>query len=112
VEEAQAAGIDAFEVTEDFATTSRGQTIEPIRPSRSAILEGTPGHLTAVVDRERGILAGAFAACPAAGELIHEAVLAMKLAAPVCMIADAIHAFPTGARAFGNLMAEAAKQLK
>jgi hypothetical protein len=58
------------------------------------------------------ILAGAFAACPAAGELIHEAVLAMKLAAPVCMIADAIHAFPTGARAFGNLMAEAAKQLK
>lgn len=111
LEEVQAAGIDAFEVTQDFSTTSRGYTIEPIRPSRSAILEGTRGHLTAVVDRERGILAGAFAACPAAGELIHEAVLAMKLAIPVAVLADTIHAFPTGARDFGNLMAQAVKQL-
>jgi pyruvate/2-oxoglutarate dehydrogenase complex dihydrolipoamide dehydrogenase (E3) component len=111
LDEAQAAGIDAFEVTQDFSTTSRGYTIEPIRPSRRAILEGTRGHLTAVVDRERGILAGAFAACPAAGELIHEAVLAMKLAVPVAVLADTIHAFPTGARDFGNLMAQAAKRL-
>jgi len=112
LEEARSAGIDAFEVTGDFAATSRGQTIEPIRRSAKAILEGTRGHLTAVIDRERGVLAGAFAACPAAGELIHEAVLAMKLSAPVSVIADTIHAFPTGARAFGNLMAEAAKKLQ
>ncbi|CAN5881774.1 NAD(P)/FAD-dependent oxidoreductase [soil metagenome] len=112
LQEAQAAGVDAFEVTQDFAATSRGQTIEPIRRSADAILEGTRGHLTAVIDRERGVLAGAFAACPAAGELIHEAVLAMRLSAPVAVLADTIHAFPTGARAFGNLMAEAAKQLQ
>ncbi len=111
-EEAQEAGIDAFEVTQNFAGTSRGQTIEPIRRSDAAILEGTRGHLTAVIDRERGVLAGAFAACPAAGELIHEAVLAIKLSAPVTVLADTIHAFPTGARAFGNLMAEAARKVK
>ena len=112
VEEAQAEGIDAFEVTEDFAHTSRGQSIEPIGPSDLPILEGTGGHLTAVVDRSRGVLVGAFAACPGATELIHEAVLALKLSAPVESLADTIHAFPTAARAFGNLMAEAANQLR
>ena len=37
----------------DFAKTGKGQTIE-----------GSRGHLTVVVDRERGVLVGAFAACP------------------------------------------------
>lgn len=100
-------GLDAFEVTVDFATTARGFTIEPRRRSNGAILEGSPGHISAVVDRERRILVGAFAACPGAGELIHEPVLAIKARVPVNVLADTIHAFPTAARAFGNLMAEA-----
>jgi pyruvate/2-oxoglutarate dehydrogenase complex dihydrolipoamide dehydrogenase (E3) component len=100
VEEARAAGIDAFEVSQDFAKTSRGVT-----------LEATRGHLTVVVDRGRRVLAGAFAACPAAAELIHEATLAIKLAVPVDVLADTIHAFPTAARAFGSLVADAASQL-
>jgi dihydrolipoamide dehydrogenase len=111
LEEAQAAGIDAFEVVQDFSVTARGYTLEPHRRSDGPILEGSPGHLTAVVDRGRGVLVGAFAACPGAAELIHEAVLAVKAAIPVAVLADTIHAFPTGSRAFGNLMAEAAKQL-
>ncbi len=100
LDEAWAQGIDAFEVTEDFAKTARGYTIE-----------GAIGHVTAVIDRERGTLLGAFAACPGASEIIHEAVLAMKLRVPVAVLADTIHAFPTAARVFGNLMADAAKQL-
>jgi pyruvate/2-oxoglutarate dehydrogenase complex dihydrolipoamide dehydrogenase (E3) component len=100
-------GIDAFEVTVDFATTARGFTIEPRRRSEEAILEGSAGHITAVVDRERRVLVGAFAACPGAGELIHEPALAIKGGVPVDVLADTIHAFPTAARAFGNLMAEA-----
>lgn len=100
VGEAQGKGIDAFEVTQDFSTTARGYTIE-----------GSRGHVSAVIDRERGTLVGAFAACPGASELIHEAVLAMKHAIPVASLADTIHAFPTGARVFGNLMADALKQL-
>ena len=78
---------------------------------REAILEGSPGHITAVVDRGRGVLVGAFAACPGASELIHEPVLAIKQAIPVAVLADAMHAFPTGARVFGNLMAEARDKL-
>jgi dihydrolipoamide dehydrogenase len=99
-DEAREKGIDAFEVTQDFTATARGQTIE-----------GSVGHVTAVVDRERKTLVGAFAACPGASELIHEAVLAIKQKIPVTSLADTIHAFPTGARVFGNLMADAAKRL-
>lgn len=100
VEEAQAKGLDVFEVTQDYAATARGQTIE-----------GSRGHVTAVIDKERRILVGAFAACPGASELIHEAVLAIKQSIPIAVLADVIHAFPTGARAFGNLMLDAMKQL-
>jgi len=100
VPEAQAAGIDAFEVTQDFAVTARGYTIE-----------GSHGHITAVVDRERKVLAGAFAACPGAAELIHEAVLAIKVGVPLDVLADTIHGFPTASRVFGNVVADALKEL-
>jgi mercuric reductase len=101
VEEARTAGIDAFEVSQDFPKTARGVT-----------LEATRGHLTVVVDRGRGVLAGAFIACPGAAELIHEATLAIKLAVPVDVLADTIHAFPTAARALGSLFADAAARLQ
>jgi pyruvate/2-oxoglutarate dehydrogenase complex dihydrolipoamide dehydrogenase (E3) component len=100
VEEAAEAGIDAFELSTDFAKTGKGQTIE-----------GSRGHLTVVVDRERGLLAGAFAACPSGGELIHEATLAIRAAVPIAVLADTIHAFPTAARVMGSLYQQAAKQI-
>jgi pyruvate/2-oxoglutarate dehydrogenase complex dihydrolipoamide dehydrogenase (E3) component len=100
LEEAQAQGIDAFEISRDFASTGKGQTIE-----------GSRGHLTAVVDRERRGLVGEFAACPGAGELIHEAVLAMKMDVPIEVLADTIHAFPTSARVMGGVYQEAAGRL-
>ena len=111
IDEAWYQGMDAFEITQDFAKTARGYTIEPRRKSSTAILEGSPGHVTAVVDRDRGLLVGAFAACPGAAEFIHEAVLAIKQRIPVSVLADTIHAFPTGGRVFGNLMADALKRL-
>ncbi|MGZ5214313.1 MAG: FAD-dependent oxidoreductase, partial [Actinomycetota bacterium] len=100
VEEAQAQGIDAFEISRDFASTGKGQTIE-----------GARGHLTAVVDRQRKRLVGGFAACPGAGDLIHEAVLAMKVDVPIEVLADTIHAFPTSARVMGGVYQEAAERL-
>lgn len=108
MKEAQDHGIDAFEVTTDFAYSARGFTIEPIG---GELRQGSPGHMTAVVDREKKILVGAFAACPGAPELIHEAVLAIKQQIPIAVLADTIHAFPTGARVFGNVMSDAANQL-
>lgn len=107
LQEAWEQGHDAFEVTADFSTTARGFTIEPRRRAGGPIKEGFPGHITAVIDRERRLLLGTFAACPGASELIHEPVLAMKRSIAVDVLADTIHAFPTGARVFGNLMAEA-----
>jgi pyruvate/2-oxoglutarate dehydrogenase complex dihydrolipoamide dehydrogenase (E3) component len=100
VDEAQTQGIDAFEISRSFASTGKGQTIE-----------GARGHLTAVIDRARKRLVGEFAACPGAGELIHEAVLAMKTDTPIGVLADTIHAFPTSARVMGGVYQEAAERL-
>jgi pyruvate/2-oxoglutarate dehydrogenase complex dihydrolipoamide dehydrogenase (E3) component len=111
VPEAQERGIDALEVTQDFSVTARGYTIEPRRPSDKAILEGSPGHVTVVVDRERQLLVGAFAACQGAPEFIHEAVLAVKLKTPIEVLADTIRAFPAAARVFGNVVNDVWKQL-
>jgi pyruvate/2-oxoglutarate dehydrogenase complex dihydrolipoamide dehydrogenase (E3) component len=98
-------------VTQDFSVTARGFTLEPRRPSDKAILEGSPGHVTAVVDRERRVLVGAFAACQGAPEFIHEAVLALKLKTPLDVLDDTIRAFPAAARVFGNVMTSVMKQL-
>jgi pyruvate/2-oxoglutarate dehydrogenase complex dihydrolipoamide dehydrogenase (E3) component len=107
IQQAWERGLDAFEVTADFATTARGFTIEPHRDADGPVKEGYPGHITAVIDRERRLMVGAFAACPGASEMIHEAVLAIKQSIPVWVLADTIHAFPTASRVFGNLMADA-----
>lgn len=107
VQEAWERGLDAFEVTADFSTTARGFSIEPRRRSDGPVLEGSPGHVTVVVDRGRRVLVGGFAACPGAAELIHEPTLAIKHRVPVDVLADTIHAFPTASRVLGNLLAEA-----
>ncbi|HJP65735.1 MAG TPA: NAD(P)/FAD-dependent oxidoreductase [Actinomycetota bacterium] len=111
VPEAQERGIDAVEFSQDFSTTARGYTIEPRWPSDEAIKEGSPGHVTVVVDRERMLLVGAFAACTGAPEFIHEAVLGIKLQTPLEVLADTIRAFPAAARVFGNILNDAWKQL-
>jgi dihydrolipoamide dehydrogenase len=110
IEEAWYQGLDVFEETMDFATTSRGFTIEPTVPSAEGF-SGSPGHITAVVDRERGTLAGVFAACPGASELINEAALAIKLGVPVGVVADSIHAYPTAARVLAGVCAAADQKL-
>ncbi len=95
LEDALAAGHDAFEEVTDLATTSKGYVAE------------ASGHVTIVVDRPTRTLLGAFIAGPAASEVIHEAVLAIKTRATLDVLADTIHAFPTVARAMGGLFAQA-----
>jgi len=99
VDEARAAGIDAEEFSTDFAKSGKGQTIE-----------GARGHLTIVVDRERKVLVGAFAACPCGGEFIHDATLAIRADVPLAVLADTIHAFPTASRVMCGLYQKAAKE--
>jgi dihydrolipoamide dehydrogenase len=101
LDQATEKGIDAFEETTDFATTSKGY-----------IVEADGGHVSIVVDRTRGTLVGAFIAGHAAGEAIHAAVLAIKLRTPIDTLAQTIHAFPTTARSLGGLFASAALKLR
>ncbi|MFN8621472.1 MAG: NAD(P)/FAD-dependent oxidoreductase [Chloroflexota bacterium] len=97
---ARAAGLDAFEVTTPFATTSRGYGVE-----------AGMGHLTIVVDRASRELVGAAIAAPDATASIHECVLAMRARIPVDVLADTIHAFPSTPRALGGLFVEALAEL-
>ena len=71
LEQALEAGHDAFEATADLDPTARGYTAE------------ATGHITIVVDRATRTLLGVFIGGPGASELIHEAVLAVKLRIPL-----------------------------
>jgi pyruvate/2-oxoglutarate dehydrogenase complex dihydrolipoamide dehydrogenase (E3) component len=100
VEAARDAGIDAFELMADFATSSKGYSVE-----------AELGHVTIVVDRARGELVGAAMACPDASAAIHECVLAIRARVPVSVLADTIHAFPSTSRILNGLFADAAREL-
>jgi len=97
---ATAAGFDAFEQTADFATTSKGYSVE-----------ATFGHVTIVVDRDSRQLLGAAMATPDASAAIHECVLAIKARVTMDVLADTIHAFPSTSRILNGLFDQALKEL-
>ncbi|HLQ48166.1 MAG TPA: FAD-dependent oxidoreductase, partial [Candidatus Dormibacteraeota bacterium] len=96
LDEAIQRGHHAFEETADYATTAVGEIAE------------AAGHVSIVVDRGNRVLLGAFIAAPGAAEAIGEAVLAIKTATPLDVLADTIHPFPTTVRVMGGLFAQAA----
>jgi pyruvate/2-oxoglutarate dehydrogenase complex dihydrolipoamide dehydrogenase (E3) component len=100
LEQAQDAGLDAFECVAPFRDSTRGQAIE-----------ASIGHVTIVVDRSSRTLVGAAMACPDASAAIHECVLAIKARVPVDVLAETIHAFPSTARILNGLFAEARARL-
>jgi pyruvate/2-oxoglutarate dehydrogenase complex dihydrolipoamide dehydrogenase (E3) component len=96
LEQARAAGIDAFECVADFARSAKGYSVE-----------AEAGHVTIVVDRATRELVGAAMACPDASAAIHECVLAIRARVPVDVLAETIHAFPSTSRILNGLFAEA-----
>ena len=100
VEDARAAGLDAFELVADFATSARGYGVE-----------AAFGHVTIVVDRATRELVGAAMACPDASAAIHECVLAIRARVTVDVLAETIHAFPSTSRIFNGLFADARREL-
>jgi pyruvate/2-oxoglutarate dehydrogenase complex dihydrolipoamide dehydrogenase (E3) component len=100
VEAARAAGLDAFELSADLATSARGTTTE-----------AELGHATIVVDRGSSTIVGAAIAAPDATAALHECVLAIKTRVPITVLADTIHAFPSTSRMLNGLFAEAARRL-
>jgi pyruvate/2-oxoglutarate dehydrogenase complex dihydrolipoamide dehydrogenase (E3) component len=53
------------------------------------------GELGVLADRRRGVLVGAWAVSPLAGEWIHYAALAIKARAPLELLRDTVAQFPT-----------------
>ncbi len=100
LDEAEEAGHSAIERTADIATSAKG------------FVSQSTGHVTIVVDTKERSLLGAFIASPGASEVIHEAVLAVKLGIPLSVLADTIHAFPTTARVMGSLFTEVSRELE
>jgi dihydrolipoamide dehydrogenase len=100
LDEATAAGLDAFECVADFAETAKGYSVE-----------ATFGHVTIVVDRATHELVGAAMATPDASAAIHECVVAIRAHVKVEVLADTIHAFPSTSRIFNGLFDEAARKL-
>ena len=58
------------------------------------------GVLGLVADRERSVLVGAWAVAPLAGDWIHQAMLAIKAAIPLAVLADTAAQFPTFSEAY------------
>ncbi len=57
--------------------------------------ENPRGHFGLVADRERKVLAGAWAVAPEAGEWIHQASLAIRAEIPIEKLLDTVVQFPT-----------------
>ena len=100
LEQATAAGIDAFELVADYKTSTKGYAVE-----------ATGGHITIVVDRATRQLVGAAIACPDASAAIHECVLAIQARVTMDDLAATIHAFPSTSRIFNGLFADALAKL-
>ncbi len=64
--------------------------------------KGIGGRLGLLADRKQGILVGAWAFGPEAGEWIHLAVLAIRAATPIPVLRDVIEQFPTFSEAYLN----------
>ncbi len=62
--------------------------------------EDPGGELGLVADRARGVLVGAWAVAPLAGEWIHYAALAIKTETPLAVLRDTVAQFPTFTEAY------------
>jgi dihydrolipoamide dehydrogenase len=100
LDKALAAGLDAVELVADFATSTKGYSVE-----------AEFGHVTIVVDRATRELIGAAMAVPDASAAIHECVLAIKARVPIDVLAETIHAFPSTSRILNGLFADAKRGL-
>ena len=84
--DAREQGIDAVSAVIDPPTSiARPYTYE----------EDPKGTFAVIADRERGVLVGAWAIAPLAGEWIHQAVLAIRAEIPLPVLKDTIQQFPT-----------------
>ncbi len=93
--QARERGIDVVAATVDLA-----HAFLVLRPATYG--KNVGGRLGLVADRTRGVLVGAWAIAPEAGEWIHLAVLAIRAQTPIAVLRDVIEQFPTFSEAYQN----------
>ncbi len=91
-ERAREAGIEIAEGRAELSRVARTETYG----------KGLGGELALLADRARGVLVGAWAVGPLAGEWIHQAVLAIRAEIPVTVLRDTVAQFPTFSEAYLN----------
>jgi pyruvate/2-oxoglutarate dehydrogenase complex dihydrolipoamide dehydrogenase (E3) component len=67
-----------------------------------------PGLLGLLADAKRGVLVGAYAVGPEAGEWLQQATLAIRAEVPIEVLRDTIQPFPTFSEAFLNALEDLA----
>jgi pyruvate/2-oxoglutarate dehydrogenase complex dihydrolipoamide dehydrogenase (E3) component len=65
-----------------------------------------PGFLTLLADKRRGVLVGAYAVGPEAGEWLQQATLAIRAEVDIRVLRDTIQPFPTFSEIFVNALAD------
>ncbi len=83
-----------------------------LKDNERAVMEGKPeGHVKLVADPRTGELLGGHIVGDAAGEMIHEVVIAMACRVPARAVADAVHAYPTTSEAVRGAFGQLAESL-
>jgi pyruvate/2-oxoglutarate dehydrogenase complex dihydrolipoamide dehydrogenase (E3) component len=94
-EQAKEAGVEVATATVELSEITRTSTY--VRN-----WDELPGLLSLVADRRRGVLVGASAVGPEAGEWLQQATLAVRAEIPVDVLLDTIQPFPTFSEIFVN----------
>jgi pyruvate/2-oxoglutarate dehydrogenase complex dihydrolipoamide dehydrogenase (E3) component len=98
-DQAEEQGIDLAIGRADIGSVARTSTY-------TRDYEQLPGFLTLLADRRRGVLVGAYAVGPEAGEWLQQATLAIRAEISIGVLRDTIQPFPTFSEIFVNALAD------
>ncbi len=99
--EIAAAGLTAAQAAAHGISTASAEISLADAIARPWTYERDPrGALGLLADRDRGVLAGAWAVAPLASEWIHQAALAIRAQIPISVLLDQVAQFPTYSEAY------------
>jgi len=94
--EIAAVGLTAAQAASRGISTATAETSIADAADRSWTYERDPrGAVGLLADRDRGVLAGAWAVAPLASEWIHYAALAIRARIPISVLLDQVAQYPT-----------------